>query len=147
MADLRDVKTWFERDIRFANWERDVEVTEDSPERFHFRIYTDNNVYGIGASTRDGRPSYLGCIACSRKARAGELGARGSDLPDGDFSEETWRHILFAIVGYELVKIHRFKGTPVPMQPDSMYPPMDTIPGTPSNQAQSACQPVEPVVP
>lgn len=106
MADLKVVKEWFKRDVTFANWERDVEVTEDTPERFRFRIYTNNNCYGIGTSQSEGRDPYLGCVASCRTPRAGEHHARGNDLPDGRLNDETWRAILFAIVGYELVKVH-----------------------------------------
>jgi hypothetical protein len=48
---------------------------------------------------------YLGCIASSRRWRAGEDWHRGSDLPDGPLTEETWRSILAAIVSYELVDV------------------------------------------
>jgi hypothetical protein len=75
------------------------------------RLYTETNCYAIVAKDR-GDPvgelknAYLGCIASTRKPRAGEDWTRGNDLPDGPFSEETWRKILGAIVGYELVKVH-----------------------------------------
>jgi hypothetical protein len=47
----------------------------------------------------------LGCGASTRKPRSGEDWTRRNDLPDGPFNEKTWRNILGAIVGYELVKI------------------------------------------
>ncbi len=49
---------------------------------------------------------YLGCIADSRKPRAGEDWTRGSDLSDGPLSEVMWRQILADIVSYELVDVH-----------------------------------------
>lgn len=48
---------------------------------------------------------YLGCISTSRKWRAGEDWHRGSDLPDGPLTEETWHRIIARIVSYELVDI------------------------------------------
>lgn len=54
---------------------------------------------------------YLGCIASSRKPRAGEKHTRGNDLADGPLTEETWRRILADIVSYEMVRVHRPKPT------------------------------------
>jgi hypothetical protein len=104
---VSDLKVWFERDIRYAQWDRDVEIVYDQQaDVLRIRLYTETNSYMITASTEYGR-DYLGCIAWSRKARAGEQSARGNDLPDGPLVEDTWHSILAAIVGYELVKIHR----------------------------------------
>lgn len=52
---------------------------------------------------------YLGCIAQTRKPRAGEDWNRGNDLPDGKYCVETWSKIVKAIVAYELVKIIKSK--------------------------------------
>jgi len=104
------LKDWVGRGLSYANWDRDVEVVEHDTtkdgESVRIRIYTETNSYSISACLAPGK-SYLGCIASSRKPRAGEDWTRGNDLPDGEFWEETWRKILAAIVGYELVKIHR----------------------------------------
>ena len=51
---------------------------------------------------------YLGCQVTARKARAGEDWNRGNDLPDGPFTEETWRQILNSIINYELVILSKF---------------------------------------
>ena len=45
---------------------------------------------------------YLGCGVTSRKNRVGEDWVRGSDLPDGGYSKETFDMIIRAIVRYEL---------------------------------------------
>ena len=77
-------------------------------------MYTDTNVYSINAISRieSGiKYTYLGCIASARKPRAGEDHTRGNDLPDGKLNENTWRQILAAIVGYELVDIKSKKPT------------------------------------
>ncbi len=74
----------------------------------HLRLFTDTNEYKIIAIPKDkDYEGYLGCIASSRKPRAGETWTRGNDLPDGYFCYETWVRILGGIVGYELVKIHK----------------------------------------
>lgn len=49
--------------------------------------------------------SYLGCIASTRKPRAGENWNRGSDLVDGSYSKETFDKIIYDILAYELVKV------------------------------------------
>ena len=106
------VRALFERDIRFANWERDVEIVSlgfGSADALteKIRIYTNANCYSITSKRYGNGRTYLGCIASSRKSRAGEDWQRGNDLPDGPLSERTWEAILGAIVGYELQKIHR----------------------------------------
>lgn len=106
------LKALFERDIRFAIWSGEVEDVgadgaSDGSWSQKIRIYTATNCYSIKGHRRSDGHTYLGCIASTRKPRAGEEHTRGNDLPDGPFDEETWRRILAAIVGYELVKIHR----------------------------------------
>lgn len=72
---------------------------------YSFRIYTSDNSYSITARTYSNGKSYLGCIASSRKPRAGEDWTRGNDLADGKLSIETWNNILSDIISYELVKV------------------------------------------
>lgn len=68
-------------------------------------LYTYINEYSIVAVPSNKYESgyYLGCVSSSRKPRPGEWWHRGRDLPDGEFSEETWHKILAAIVSYEAV--------------------------------------------
>lgn len=114
MATVQDVFRWMDRDFRFCDSPRGtVEVKENGydPTRgddcLRFSIYTDTNRYSIVAKEgNQNRVSYLGCVASSRKPRAGEDWTRGRDLADGSLSEETWRKILADIVSYELVKVH-----------------------------------------
>ena len=49
--------------------------------------------------------SYLGCTASSRLQRPGEDWTRGSDLPDGRFSRETFDSIVRAVLAYEVVDL------------------------------------------
>jgi len=72
---------------------------------YEARFYTDTNRYSILALLKNDGRSYLGCIATSRKARAGEEYGRGNDLPDGVFSRDTWDSIVRAIVRYETIDI------------------------------------------
>lgn len=65
-------------------------------------LFTENYAYHIIAVHRNVPKSYLGCTVTSRKARAGEEWNRGNDLPDGDFSRETWIKIKDAIIRNEL---------------------------------------------
>jgi len=65
-------------------------------------LFTDINQYNITANE-----NYLGCVAQSRKPRAGEDWNRGNDLPDGEFSKDVWNDIILTIVKYELVDIKR----------------------------------------
>lgn len=77
-------------------------------------IYTDNNQYLITAKFGAGSGrTYLGCMADSRKSRAGEGYTRGRDLADGPFTYETWFRILADIVSYECVQIAK-SARPVP---------------------------------
>lgn len=74
---------------------------------------------GVEKLNNKGRPpdaGYLGCIASSRKPRAGETWTRGSDLHDGDLNKETWYGILADIVSYESVKIHKKHNSKTVMQ-------------------------------
>ena len=77
---------------------------KDGETRGKYVIATSRNTYFITAIERDDC-GYLGCVATSREARAGEDWLRGNDLPDGDMSEETWHRIKDGILKYELVPI------------------------------------------
>ena len=85
-------------------------------------------VFGDGVPfTTQMDDGYLGCIASSRRWRAGEDWHRGSDLPDGPFTEETWRRVLAAIVSYELVDVVKesrpdYVGAPPRGVPDDGHP-------------------------
>ena len=96
----RQLVKWLQRFSRFSP--KKIEVDTNSESRFVILIYTDRNVYSIGASD-----TYLGCIAATRKPRPGEKHTRGNDLPDGNFLEETFISILGAILFYELKDVMR----------------------------------------
>ena len=74
-------------------------------DHLHVILFTNDHLYHISAGLpRDGKENdYLGCIADTRKPRAGETWTRGSDLPDGPLTKKTWDSIVRKIVGYELI--------------------------------------------
>lgn len=113
LHSIDNLRQWIQRDFRKSNWTSHVDVVEDSggntgagPRyRYHAYLYTDINRYSITAEVNPNK-TYMGCIAQTRKPRAGEDWPRGNDLADGPLSPETWHHILADIVCYEIVKVH-----------------------------------------
>lgn len=85
----------------------------ECPERGQLTFCTVAHTYSINFHT-----GYLGCGASCRTTRPGETWLRGSDLPDGKFTRETWDAIMLAIVGYELVAL-------VPTQEETAPTPVD----------------------
>jgi hypothetical protein len=77
---------------------KQVYVVVNTTDRFTVNLYTADHIYHI-TTTSSG---YLGCTTTTRRQRPGEVWNRGSDLPDGEFSEDTLVDIIGAIVGYEL---------------------------------------------
>lgn len=110
MANIQDVLKWAKRDLdRYGKDTIEVDMNYGivgGDEYLKFYVYTDNNKYAIVANTKN-ENGYLGCVASSRKKRAGENWYRGNDLPDGELNEQTWNNIVSGIISYELVKIHR----------------------------------------
>ena len=96
----RQLVKWLQRFSRFSP--KKIEVATNSESRLIIKLFTDRNVYAIGASD-----TYLGCTASNRTPRPGETWTRGSDLPDGNFLEETFISILGAILFYELKDVMR----------------------------------------
>jgi len=95
----QQIRKWVERDILQFRWTavaifRGLKVEKD---RGTLEFWTSKNRYTISFS-----PTYLGCIAVSRRWRAGEDWHRGNDLHDGPPTEETWSAILKDILSYEL---------------------------------------------
>lgn len=106
---LNDFRWNLENIGKHANGQS-VEILTNENDEVRVKLYTDNNCYSIVATLDKANQipgGYLGCTASSRKPRAGEGWTRGSDLADGDFSQETWNKILGDIVAYELVEIHK----------------------------------------
>jgi hypothetical protein len=108
MASISDLKSWISN-LRYAKWERDVFVANETDDEIKLWLYSDTNLYAIDASNpSEERPlGYLGCVVSSRKPRAGETWTRGNDLSDGQLTIETWHRILGDIVSFEMVKVHQ----------------------------------------
>lgn len=75
-------------------------VRTNEHDRFDINIFTTDHVYRLTAT-----PTYLGCIASTRKPRPGEDWTRGNDLPDGKFTRDTFVSILGAILFYEAKQV------------------------------------------
>lgn len=110
MAAIEDLRAWFERDIPFGSWENNVQVEETNPGTWRVRFYTDVNEYCLRLAEREDGIARVHGTVRSRKPRAGLPNARVRGLlPDAPIrlNERTWRRILAAIVGLELVRVHR----------------------------------------
>ena len=83
--------------------ETDKNDKEDADLRYE--IITKYHLYRIAAyrenKTYQGEESYLGCILYNRYPWKGENWPRGSDLPDGEFDNNTWELIKEAIINNE----------------------------------------------
>src|SRR5262245_52932502 len=110
MATIDDLKTWFERDIKFATWEENVQVENSDPAKLELRLYTDTNEYLITITPQEEDSPRIDCSAKSRKSRPGINSPRVRQVLGGRprrLNERVWRRILGAIVGVELVRVHR----------------------------------------
>ena len=104
---LRDICRWgiYEE---FVNWLEE----SNCPDEYKGKvvIYTHDNEYYITfINNKKDNKTYMGCTVSKRKPIAGETWTRGNDLPDGDFSLDTWNKIKDSIIAYELVKIAKKK--------------------------------------
>lgn len=94
-----DLVRWLKRIAKYENIKKTMLIfTVDQTENVKIIFFTDTHKYCIDAKKDD----YLGCTTSCRKARPGETWTRGSDLPDGDYNEETFEKIVRKIVGYEI---------------------------------------------
>ena len=113
LQEFPELAQWIKSICRYNKVEDFVQV--DYKEKLRLTIYTKEHEYHISARlpkveklgkgdmlSVDG---YLGCIAKTRKPRAGEDWTRGNDLADGKYCKETWDRIVHDILGYELVKV------------------------------------------
>jgi hypothetical protein len=110
MASIEDLKTWFERDLKFAKWDENVQVETSDEKKICIKFYTDVNEYSLTAELRDDGNVYLSGTASSRKPRAGMTASRVRRLlpaPPKPLNARIWRRLLGAIVGLELVRVHR----------------------------------------
>ncbi|HEV2300805.1 MAG TPA: hypothetical protein VGR91_04475 [Stellaceae bacterium] len=112
MATIEDLKGWFERDLKSASWDENVEFDDSDPNDVTIRLYTQTNEYTLRVVPREEGIPRLNCTVRSRKPRAGLPAApprqllRNPQFPNR-LNERTWRRLLGAIIGFELVRVHR----------------------------------------
>ena len=112
MATVEELKGWFERDLKSASWDENVEFDDSDPNNVTIRLYTQTNEYALRVVPREEGIPRLNCTVRSRKPRAGLPAAqprqllRNPQFPNR-LNERTWRRLLGAIVGFELVRVHR----------------------------------------
>src|SRR3990167_10303587 len=118
--EFSELGKWLKPLCRFDKIE-DFVLSDYKEKKLHLKIFTKDHQYFISAKLpevkNDGTPlkkgqelavesdGYLGCIAQTRKPRAGEDWNRGNDLADGSYSKETFEEVVHDIIAYELVKI------------------------------------------
>ena len=125
LKEFGDLFDWLKQISRFSKVEDFVYISDYKKGEVRLKIFTKDHLYAISSRLPEvKRPSadyklkvgdeleklndgYLGCIADTRKPRAGEDWNRGNDLADGDYSEKTWQEIKDDILAYELVKVVR----------------------------------------
>ena len=97
MSALDQLQDWFNaRGLRpkHLRWEH----SDSGAQRAVFAT-TKNNYFVVFKDT------YLGLTASSRIVRPGETWLRGNDLPDGEFSKETFDQMMDAVFAYELREV------------------------------------------
>ena len=75
-----------------------LEIIE--PHYYRVHIFSREYVYHVRV-----KADYLACECSCRRPYAGETWARGRDLADGKYCEETWLRILSDIAAYEMVRL------------------------------------------
>ena len=110
MAAIDNLKTWFQRDVKFAVWDENVVVDETDPAKTVVRFYTDTNEYVMTILPQGEETPKFECVARSRKTRAGQEAPRTRPLWRGQprrLNERMWRRLQGAMLGLELVRVHR----------------------------------------
>jgi len=104
---------WLSSIIPYGNFEKScffLECGRESGLRVKCKFYSNEYEYGISATLPNGKDKgYLGCISSCRTPLVGETWTRGSDLPDGKYSKETFDEIVCAIVRNEIKTLECFK--------------------------------------
>ena len=125
---FNELAKWMKPMCRFSKLE-DFIICDYKEKTLKLKIFTKDHQYYIsaklpevennGTSLESGQErkivndGYIGCIAQTRKPRAGESWTRGNDLIDGSYSKETFLEIIYDILAYELVKVVKPKTTQI----------------------------------
>ena len=109
LKEFTELYDWLKELSLYRKIEDSIYIHDYKKGEIRLRIFTKDHYYTIVAKIpTEERPSgYLGTYGQVRKARAGEDWTRGSDLPDGSYSRETWDNFKNALISYELVKVVR----------------------------------------
>ena len=109
LQEFTDLYKWLKELSRYRNIEDSIYIYDYKKGEIHLQIFTKDHYYTIVAMIpSEKRPKgYLGTYGQVRKPRAGENWTRGSDLPDGNYSKETWDSFKDCLIAYELVKVVR----------------------------------------
>ncbi len=113
LKEFAELFSWLKQISRFSKVEDFIYISDYKlKEKVSIKIFTKDHQYRIYAhlpkKDKNGVDNGgLGCIADTRKPRAGEDWNRGNDLADGGYSEKTWQEIKNDILAYELVKVVR----------------------------------------
>ena len=111
---FNDLWVWLKPLCRFNKLEDFIICDNNSNllglNKLRISFFTKEHQYFISAYLPEGKKDgYLGCMAQTRKPRAGEDWTRGRDLADGSYSEKTFREIVNDIAAFELVKVVKGK--------------------------------------
>lgn len=94
---------WLGNIAKYNNTKKTMLLFKDRTQNRVFIIfYTAENKYHISAVKKENGGSYMGCILINRKPRPGEDWGRGSDLPDGKYTKQTWDAIVNRIIAMEM---------------------------------------------
>jgi hypothetical protein len=108
MAAIDDLHNWFEADLKLANWDQNVKISESDPNVIDVRFYTDVNEYVLTITEESDGP-FIDAFVKSRKARAGQDVARARHIPlsmgRAPFTQRIWRKLLNSIVAIEFVRV------------------------------------------
>ena len=114
-----DFAVWLKQIIRhgtvdsqvFITWSTNYPDKDKEINYFRCLLFTENHKYTIygHAPTKEHPRGYLGCGGESLKPRPGEWWHRGNDLPDGDYSKETFDRIVRGIVAYEIKNLQLWR--------------------------------------
>ena len=95
-----DLVRWLKKIAKVENTKRTMLIV-DQGERIKIIFFTATYKYAINAR----KDHYLGCTASQRISRPGETWTKGSDLPDGDYDEETFGRIIRRIISNEMTNL------------------------------------------
>jgi hypothetical protein len=102
--EYADLKKWFSR-MKFGYENILTLLNEDS---VTLKLFTGETEFTINAKPlKENGDSYLGCTSSARKPLVGETWTRGSDLYDGEYSEDTFNRIMLDIVGHSLDQLEQ----------------------------------------